>query len=67
MKNGILRLWRDYDGILMGFSDDDDFQWKCIRFMTRCYVTIDREEVYTVSGYFSLPETTIYWGSYHTS
>jgi len=51
----------------MGFSDDDDFQWKCIRFMTRCYVTIDREEVYTVSGYFSLPETTIYWGSYHTS
>lgn len=56
----MMEIFSIYDGILMGFSDDDDFQCKCIRFMTRCYVTSDREEVYTVSGYFSLPETTIY-------
>lgn len=56
----MMEIFSIYDGILMGFSDDDDFQWKCIRFMTRYYVTSDREEVYTVSGYFSLLETTIY-------
>lgn len=56
----MMEIFSIYDGILMGFSDDDDFQWKCIRFMTRCYVTSERAEVYTVSGCFSLPETNIY-------